>query len=379
MGIVNTTTLYEANFEFASATADHVHYAFALRMPFRFRVSSPYHCHFENRGARYDIWIRNGPIPESASGIALHPLIRNGGTVEDLWSMVMVIPNKSGVTEAEVGAVRRCDGNVDGLQFGSRHKQFFPVMQALNAFIIGYQSATGEMFGGHALQLMTTCEYMNSIAWEITLVGIPLSHWSSDTIHKLFDLKAAREFRTGGSLTGELFDLPGEKLSAIPQAIDRLNDFYFYELAFEAKTKMVSEDYVGALLLAVAALEGAHGAFVTTVLGSRLPTDRTGDDKNLEDSFLKELGFSLCNKLTPYLFMDAAERPTDEVIQSAATAVKYRNEIMHSLRNSAGHYRIRTRTNAELCDAYSGALILYDLYRKALEKSAPRKQGIDQT
>jgi hypothetical protein len=91
-------------------------------------------------------------------------------------------------------------------------------------------------------------------------------------------------------------------LAGIEQAIDRLNNFYFYELAFEAKAKMGGSDYVGALLMAVAALEGVHGAFVSHVLEARLPTDRTGDDKSLEDKFIKELGFALCNKLTPYLF-----------------------------------------------------------------------------
>lgn len=244
-------------------------------------------------------------------------------------------------------------------------------MQALNAFTIGYHTATGELFGGQALQLMTVHDYMGSVTWEITLIGIPLTHWTTDNINELFDLKADKELRVGASLTGELVDLPPEKLQGIPQAIDRLNDFYFYELAFEAKAKMVSGDYIGALLLAVAALEGAHGAFVTSVLESKLPSGRTGDDKNLEDNFIKELGFSLCNKLTPYLFMDSPDRPTDETIQKAATAVKYRNEIMHALRNSAGQYRIRTRTNAELTDAYSAALKLYELYRGAVERLTP--------
>jgi hypothetical protein len=112
-------------------------------------------------------------------------------------------------------------------------------------------------------------------------------------------------------------------------------------LAFEAKTKMVSGDYLGALLMAVAALEGVHGAFVNHSLGKLLPVDRSGDDKDLEELFIKELGFSLCNKLTPYLFMDASERPDKELIKKASLAIKYRNEVMHALRNDSGKYRIR--------------------------------------
>lgn len=368
MGILNATTLYDANFTFANATANDVHFAFVVKMPFRFRVGSPYHCRFESSGAHYDIWIRNEPLPASESGIVLHGLIRAGGKVEDLWSQVIIIPDKSRISNAELAALRNCDGDVDRAPFESRTKQLFPALQALNAFIIGYHNATGELFGGQALQLMSVHDYMDSIMWEISLVGIPLIYWSNDTINELFDLKPAVKPAMGTSLSGDLFDLPSEKLSGIPRAIERLNNFYFYELAFEAKAKMVSGDYIGALLLAVAALEGAHGAFVTSALESRLPPGRTGDDKNLEDNFIKELGVSLCNKMTPYLFMTPADRPAVDIIQGAATAVKYRNEIMHALRNSNGQYRIRTRTNAELTDAYSATLKLYDLYRGAVER-----------
>ena len=134
MGIVNTTMLYDGNFDFMKVTADDVVFGFVVRMPFRFRVSSPYHCHFENRGADYDIWIKNTPIPPTESGIPLHGLIRAGGSVEDLWSRVVIIPNKCGVTDAEIDALRQGGGNLDSASIESRNKQLFPAMQALNAF-----------------------------------------------------------------------------------------------------------------------------------------------------------------------------------------------------------------------------------------------------
>ena len=52
--------------------------------------------------------------------------------------------------------------------------------------------------------------------------------------------------RLAGSLTGEICDLPAERLAPISEVIARINVFYFYELAFEAKAKMVSSDYIGA-------------------------------------------------------------------------------------------------------------------------------------
>jgi hypothetical protein len=368
MRIVNSTTLYDATLDFAKARAEDVYFAFVIRLPFRFRVKSPYHSHFESRGTAYDIWIRNKPMDVTDPG--LWP-IRQGGNVEDLWSTVAIIPNEGKITADELSAVQNCQGNVEKVALGStRSKQLFPAMQALNAFIIAYHTATGELFGGQPLQAMTVKEYHNNVTWEVSLIGILPAYWTEETINELFDLKATRELRVDASITGELFDLPPEKLAGIEQAIDRLNSFYFYELAFEAKAKMVSGDFIGALLMAVAALEGVHNAFVTHALEARLPTGRTGDDKNLEENFIKELGFSLCNKLTPYLFMDTAERPPQDLIQKVATAMKYRNEVMHALRNSSGVYRIRTRTNADLIDAYSAVLQLYEAYRSAFEKAA---------
>ena len=107
-------------------------------------------------------------------------------------------------------------------------------------------------------------------------------------------------------------------------------------------------------------------------VGGSAALDRTGDDKSLEENFIQELGFSLCNKLTPYLFMDATQRPPQELIQKAATAVTYRNQIMHALRNAAGAYKSRSRTNAELSDAFSAALQLYEFYRKASRRRFQR-------
>lgn len=39
---------------------------------------------------------------------------------------------------------------------------------------------------------------------------------------------------------------------------------------------------------------------------------------------------------------------------------------MHSLRNRKGQYRIRTRTNNEISEAYSAVLRLYENYISAL-------------
>jgi hypothetical protein len=375
-GSRRNATIYQRNFDFKKVSGSDMLYGYLVTMPFRFRVASPYHCNFEYRNAQYDIWITNQPIPTGESGVVLHEVFKSGLSLDDLWSRVLIIPHACRPTTSEIDALKEYEGGADDVPFESRKKQLFPAMQALNGFIVGYHTATGELFGGHALQLLTVLDYMDRVTLEIAFVGIPLAHWTRDNINELFDLKA-EPLQPMTSLATELTDLPDEKLVGIPDAISRLNDFYFYELAFEARARMTSADYVGGLLLAVAALEGAHSVYVGFALDLRLPPSRTGDDKKLDEKFTKELGFSLCNKLTPYLFMDARDRPTDDVIQKAAIAVTYRNEIMHALRSARGQYRIRTRTNAELTDACDATLKLYDLYRSAVERFLERHQDSD--
>jgi len=168
------------------------------------------------------------------------------------------------------------------------------------------------------------------------------------------------------SFTGELFDLEPETIELIGPALTLQRDFIFYEYAFESKAKMIAGDYTGALLMAVTALEGAHAAFVERAIRDRLPQDA---DENLPGEYLRELGMTLCNQLTPYLFMDDEDRPTREVIRGVATGIKFRNEIIHSTRSRRGQYRSRLRTDKELSDAYSSVLKAYECYRVAVEKS----------
>lgn len=152
----------------------------------------------------------------------------------------------------------------------------------------------------------------------------------------IFDLRPDREVRAIGSITGDIDDLPTDVLAQIHKAIDLHQDFIFYEYSFEAKSKMVAGDYVGALLMAVAALEGVHAAYVHQAFASKLPPDA---DSSLPDDFLRELGMTLCNQLTPYILMEVDHRPSAVLIGQAERAIKFRNEIMHSLRNRRGMYR----------------------------------------
>jgi hypothetical protein len=110
---------------------------------------------------------------------------------------------------------------------------------------------------------------------------------------------------------------------------------------------------------------------VQLVLGSKLPEA----DAPLADKFLQGLGMALCNKLTPYIFMTPETRPDPALISSADLALRYRNEILHGLRNRRGMYRRRLRSNQELSAAYSATLKLCNCYRVAFENASTGLSG----
>ena len=101
--------------------------------------------------------------------------------------------------------------------------------------------------------------------------------------------------------------------------------------------------------------------------GGRHRPEQVVDIAGIRTNFIRELGMTLCNKLTPYLFLDDASRPSADLIDGATTALKYRNEIMHASRNKQGEYRHRLRSKQEIDQAYKAALGLYRFYRDAYD------------
>ncbi|MGO9375541.1 MAG: hypothetical protein ACLQBD_26105 [Syntrophobacteraceae bacterium] len=305
-------------------------------------------------------------VPEGSSP---HALIPKGGKASDLWTDVALILHQADVTEEELEKLRNCEGQKKCFSVpSSRHS---PVArQALNSYIMAYGEVTGELFRGQPLRTLGETDFFMSVYRDIPLVGYSMEYWTPETIHTLFDLKPV----IGEQIRGVLHDLPSDKLNGITECIERQSDFIFYELAFEAEARWVAYDRIPALLMAVAALEGVHGAFVTHMLGSRLPKDAD----RLAEQFIKELGMSFCNEVIPHLLMSEDDRPPAELIKKVSLALGYRNEIMHALRNKQGTYKIKTRTSNQIGEAYASVMQMYDYYRIAFEKlpRPPRKLTI---
>lgn len=367
MSVFHSTCVVSNDFDLASARPSDVRFAFVIHLPFRLRLGDWYR-HSLNVGSRHFTlcFLNRVSIPENTSPTA-HPQV----PFAQQYTEALVVLENPRVQDDALLAIRSAGSPEAIKEYPRSPSESFHAMEAINHFVIGYGTAAGQVFGGSPLRLFRTHDFTDHLRWEITVLGPSQEPLSDDDARQLLDLKPDREIGMVTTFTGELGDLPQATLRLIRGSIEHHRDFLFYEFAFEAKAKMVTGDYVGALLMAVAALEGAHAAYVTEVLAGRLPTDA---GRQLTSDYLRQLGMSLCNKLTPYIFMDVAVRPSPDLVAQADKALQYRNDIMHALRNRSGEYRRRTRTNKELSDAYSAALRLFDCYRaafEALRRSAP--------
>jgi len=369
VGLVRQAYITAEGFDFARTVEEDIRFGYVVDLPFRIRLGELYRHKFTFRGKTFEIVLYNKyPIPW---GTSIDQLLRDGKPFSARLTRALVIVRQPGISPDSLYKVRNWspkEGETPPLNpIGSP----FAAMEALNHFVAAYATGTKQLFGGKPLRFFRTIDFFDFVCWTIAIFCPPDEDLSDDDCLGAFNIKVDREFIPSGSLYGDFDDLHvDETRLSIDEHLRLQESFIHYELAFEAKSKMVAGDYIGALLLAVAALEGAHAAFVHQELGRRLPNS----ESVLPEEFIRELGMSLCNRLTPYLLMGEQERPNSELIMQAGHGLKIRNEIMHSLRNRKGQYRLRTRTNKEIIEAYSAVLKLYDSYVSAI---ADRVKAMD--
>ena len=363
MFVTHTASLVSDDFDFQRITKDMVHMGFLVQLPFRLRVGEFYRHKFNCRGKSFEIVLYNRfKIPED---LPIHEVIQKLKQFDVLWTEALIIVRNPKITKQTLKNLRNWSPEKSSIPYFDSGGSIFDALEALNHFIVAYSTVTSELFGGNPLLIFRTGDFLEHMRWEIVIYVREGDGLTDQDCLRAFDLHPDREVTSIGQIHGDLHNLPIQDVrNGIDSFLQNQEAYVYYELAFEAKSKMVAGDYMGALLFSVAALEGAHAAFVQRELGSRLP----GDLKYLVGEFLRELGMSLCNQITPYLFMEERERPNEETINKSTFALKIRNEIMHSLKNKRGEYRIRTRNNKEISEAYSAVLKTFACYIAALKK-----------
>ena len=195
---------------------------------------------------------------------------------------------------------------------------------------------------------------------------------NDEDILNFCESKIEKELIAGEQFHGEWDDLPDDRLERLNEVLRLHKRFIFYEFALEAKTKMIEEDERAALLYSVIALEAAHAAYLKLCLADKFQhiddeRERFSKVQKLGNDLLREQGLMTVFQLTPIIFMESADRPTPEEIESCRGAISLRNDIMHAL-TTKGEYKLRKQTRAEISDAYKAVLAMYAKYAAAVER-----------
>jgi hypothetical protein len=251
MGLIFSTVVHSESFDTQNVTPSDIRFGFVVHLPFRLRVGTWYRYDplLMARGRHFTLWLRNRV--DITPDRPVFSQLGKGQNVSALWTEAVLVVHNPEVSDASLDELRASARAKEALKYPRPGGDLsFNAMEALNHFIIGYSTATNELFGGAPLRFFRTSDFPDYLTWEVTILG--LGDLTEDDARYLFNLQPDRQV-SSASLHGELHDIPTSRLAPIQNAIALHQDFLFYEFAFEAKTKMVAGDTVGALLMAVAA------------------------------------------------------------------------------------------------------------------------------
>jgi hypothetical protein len=359
--MVYTSAIFESDgFELSQLRPEDIRYGLELRLPFRVRTGTLIKVPPADKDA--EIWLFNSVAIPSGSHLPaiLHSLLdKDRASYRELWTQAVVILSSPSLVDGAVEALRNGDPKALGLG-----ENKFRALTALNEVIYGYSEVTISLFGGAPLRFLTDTDLFEALRLELAFLAVPDYVVTDSDIREILDWRPERELRSLGQLTGDLTDLDPDTFAAIPDRIHQLREHAYHELAFKAKTAMVEREPVIALVLACAALEGAHAALLRKALSPSLSTNPKGVD-GLTDSLLREQGIYTLMQLTLYAFMDAMHRPTAADIASCLDALIIRNDIVHA-KQKRGAYKLRTHTFNDLSTAYAAVLKVYSSLAGAL-------------
>ena len=154
-------------------------------------------------------------------------------------------------------------------------------------------------------------------------------------------LRSAIPFEAGGPC----HDCPVDLIAKLHKELSRDSQYGFYSMAVQAQDFMRQTDFLNALLYAVIAFENAHSELIEFVAETKAGSSSA---RKWAQQLIKEGGIHSFVHLTPFLFMEPENRPTDDVVSKVKKAIEYRNDIAHAKRDSKRNLKI-ARTGPMFC------------------------------
>ena len=362
-------------------TEKQVRIAYILKLPFRLRIGPFFRIQVDIGGPAI-ICARNRiDVPQGSQ-----TTFADSQDKEYLSTELMLVDLSPDMPDWALEQLRKWDGKANS-EPGTGVIDDPRIVNVLNQFIVAYGRIIEGPSTVNLVLPLTLADLHSMIEWRIVLLCPENYSLTDEELLALFDRPhhqgfKLRSFEAFYKLE-HLDDADPSSISQLSQALDRQQDFIFYEFAFLAKSRIFQRDPSGGLLMAVIALEGAHAALVRNVLIPKFSSYGSKEAITKAEDFLRELGMSNLNLMSPFLFMGDGERPSVDQIKSCAKGITLRNQLMHALTDKAGRYRVRQHGYQELTDACSAVLEVYEYYVKALESrvtspSQPGQQDINE-
>ncbi|MBN1696765.1 MAG: hypothetical protein JW881_04570 [Spirochaetales bacterium] len=289
---------------------------------------------------------------------------------EKAYTRVLLINIKPDLKTEEFEAITNKD--IQGAGKGSVKNQ---VLDLLNEFILSYSMLrTGPIITAGQRQPIhkpNSEDYMNSHITEFLII-IPKKHeLSKAEIMVILNKAKLYPIRRNAKVIGDIIDLSEMKLNIINDCILKLRRHVFYEFYMMGKAAMLEQNYIVAIVLACAALEGALGTLLNIFIDDKLK-DYNDPKHEILNNLLREQGLHTLIKLTPYLVLEKEERPSNEDIKLCIKGIEIRNDIMHAKKRKAND-KIRTYDNRKMREGYNGIMKVYNFFVMAIEKDEENK------
>jgi hypothetical protein len=336
-------TVYAKNLDETRTEAIEVRHCCVVNLPFRLRIGNSYTFPKSDEGD-FKLYFRNlYEIPPT--GIKIEDLKEQAskrGRDNFFYTKVLIILKKSRYNHS--------------------------ALKVLNDFIVAYGTVTTSPISlfGENVRTLTEMEFSKACEWEIKY-HCPKGYILTDSdVDKLINKKHSLTFNLSIIPDLKIKDLSLETLKKIPSAFELHKKFIFYEFAYEAKVRMLSEDYITAVFMACIALEGVHGAFLNYV---RISKNEKKCERNLNNKSKRERsvpGFYRRLKNTISKYLDSQEKPSEDLMTKCETAIKIRDSVMHAI-STKGVYEFRKYQRSDFVEAYQTILQIYEYFRKALE------------
>jgi hypothetical protein len=240
-------------------------------------------------------------------------------------------------------------------------------LKVLNDFIVAYGTVTttpNSIFG-EDVRTLKDMEFSEACEWKI-IYHCPKGYiLTGSDVDNLINKKPSLSGNCVIIPNLKIKDLSPEILEKIQSTFDFHKKFMFYEFAYEAKVRMLSEDYIAAVLMTCIALEGVHGAFLKYGISeNEKKCKRNLNNKSKKDRSVP--GFYRRLENTTSKYMDPKEKPPDDLMTKCETAIKIRDDIMHAI-STNGVYEFRKYQRSDFVKAYQTILQIYEYFRKVLE------------